>query len=352
MEKYRLNDTPLRTSNNYGINDISLEIEKPVIKEFDNFSIQTYEPEENVKMTFGGIDNKIDSKIGLEINCNNQIEITIPENVECKTPIVLDYEFDEDNNNLADNIIINMEKNSKAIFYIKFYSDNKNEKFFHYLKQTTKLEKNANANINIINLLNRESTSFLAVENEVNENAFLEHTIIDLGGKNKISNYYSKLIGDKSINNLKSIYVGTNNDIIDINYNIDTLGKYTKCNIETKGALNDNAHKNFKGTIDFKEGAIKAVGKENENCILLSENARAKSLPMLLCHEEDVEGEHSVATGKPKQEEIFYLMSRGIDFNNARKILVEASFKSIIDSIEDENIKETINIEINSLLNI
>ena len=350
MEKLKLNDTPLRTSNNYGINDITLDIEIPTIKSFQNFTIQTYEPEENLEINYLCENNVINSKIGLEMNSNNEISLVVPKNKICKTPIILEYEFDEDNSNLVSNIKIEMKDNSKAEFIILYYTEDMEIDFFNYLKQETIINNNANANIKIINILNDKTKSFIAVDNRLNENAKLKHTIIDLGGDYKISNYYSKLVGDMSGNVLNNIYIGTNNDILDINYNIDILGKKTKSSINSNGALSGKAHKNFKGTIDFKEGAVKSKGLERENCIILSETAKSKSLPMLLCHEEDVEGEHSVATGKPNEQEIFYLMSRGISYNEARRLLVKSNFNTVLNDIKNENIKNKIEERIDSLL--
>ena len=50
--------------------------------------------------------------------------------------------------------------------------------------------------------------------------------------------------------------------------------------------------------IVYSEGSSNSIGKENENCLLLSDSSISRSLPMLLCHEENVEGAHSVSTGK------------------------------------------------------
>ncbi len=64
-------------------------------------------------------------------------------------------------------------------------------------------------------------------------------------------------------NELNVVYLGKENDIIDINYNMEAYGKKTEEVINVQGAITDNVKKkNFKGTIDFKEGATKSVGKE------------------------------------------------------------------------------------------
>lgn len=117
-----------------------------------------------------------------------------------------------------------------------------------------------------------------------------------------------------------------------------------------QGALKDKAKKHFKGTIDFKKGAKKAKGNENEFCMLLSDTARSIALPMLLCSEEDVEGNHSSAAGKVDNKELFYIMSRGFSKEEAMKLIVRAKFNEILEQITDEELKEEIIDEINKRL--
>ena len=58
--------------------------------------------------------------------------------------------------------------------------------------------------------------------------------------------------------------------------------------------------------------------------MILSETAKSIALPMLLCTEEDVEGNHSTATGKVGPKELFYIMSRGFSEKEALKLMVRA----------------------------
>lgn len=340
-----LNQTPVRTSKNYGINDIELDLEIPKITEFDNITILSDELE-NIDISDDGI---LTSKIGLELRVNKNINISIPENKKIKEPIIIEFNFDEDNRVLVDNIKVVFEKNSKANIILKYISDD-DEKHFHYLKQEIIANESSKGNIIIANLMNNNSQSFIAVENELNENSEIEHILLELGANEKISNYYSKLVGDNSNNVVKNIYIGTEQNIIDINYNIDELGQNTKCDISSEGAISGNTRKNFKGTIDFKKGCKKSIGLENENCMILSPTAKSKSLPMLLCHEEDVEGAHGVSSGKLDEYKIFYIMTKGISYEDARKLIVKANFNEIISLIESEDLKNEINNRVDKLL--
>ena len=76
--------------------------------------------------------------------------------------------------------------------------------------------------------------------------------------------------------------------------------------------------------------------------MLLSDTAKSLALPMLLCSEEDVEGNHSSSAGKIGAKELFYIMSRGFKFKEAMKLLVRAKFNKILKNIQNEELRQTI----------
>ena len=181
-------------------------------------------------------------------------------------------------------------------------------------------------------------------------NSLLKYYIIDFGGKNSITNYYSNLLGNSSDNRLDTIYLGKENQIFDLNYIGELRGEKSNVDIQVQGALRDISKKHFKGTIDFKKGCKKATGNENENCMLLSDTAKSLALPMLLCSEEDVEGNHSSSAGKIGEKELFYIMSRGFSLKEAMKLMVRAKFNKILKNIKNEELKEEVLIEIDKRL--
>ena len=63
---------------------------------------------------------------------------------------------------------------------------------------------------------------------------------------------------------------------------------------------------------------------------------------MLLCHEENVEGAHGVASGKIDEKKLFYIMSKGISKKEAEKLIIKANFNKILNNIEDEKLKNEI----------
>ena len=109
-----------------------------------------------------------------------------------------------------------------------------------------------------------------------------------------------------------------------------------------EGSISDNCIKNFRGTIDFIKGCSNSVGEESENCVLLSNNCRSRSLPQLLCGEENVVGSHGVSSGKVDLDKLFYIMSRGLTRKESEKLILIANFNNILNLIPDSNVRDNI----------
>ena len=349
----KLNETPVRTSRNFNINNIKIEdinipeiIEEfnnvDIIKESENIAISS--DTKNTELTYG-LGNYWTNLVNEKSNC--KLKIIAQDKKENKNQI--NFNLNEENRTLFENIEIELKENSKSTIILKYETEN-NEEYLHNGIIKVLAKENSELNIIIVNLINMNSNNFLAIENILEKNAQVNYTIIDFGGKNSITNYYSNLIGEKADNNLNTIYLGIEKQLFDLNYIAELRGEKSNINIDVQGALKDISRKHFKGTIDFKKGCKKATGNENEACMLLSDTAKSIALPMLLCSEEEVEGNHSSSAGKIGEKELFYIMSRGFELKEAMKLMVRARFNKILESIKDEELKEQILNEIDKRL--
>lgn len=353
MEKISLNQTPVRTARNFNINNIKLEdINIPEqISEFENVTISS----DTSKVFINKDVNDINLVYGLndiftnqvKEKANQKIKFTVDSKENAETEI--DFEFDEENDVLLDNIEIVSNKNTKSTFIIKYLSNEKIEAYHNGVIRVN-AKQNSEVNVILVNFMNVKSNNFIAIENSIDANAKVNYCIIDFGGKNSITNYYSNLCGENSDNRLNTIYLGKENQLFDLNYIGELKGKKSNIDIEVQGALKDTAKKHFKGTIDFKKGCKKATGNENEACMLLSDTAKSLALPMLLCSEEEVEGNHSSSAGKIGEKELFYIMSRGFELKEAMKLMVRARFNKILENIKNEELKQEILSEIDNRL--
>lgn len=166
----------------------------------------------------------------------------------------------------------------------------------------------------------------------------------ELGGQNVIVHSYGKLEGDKSTMQEKAVYAARGDQHLDFFCHIDHIGKKTNAKIDIKGALADTAKKIFRGTLNFKKGCSGSVGDEGDYAIQLDPHTKNISLPLLLCTEDDVVGNHASSAGQLDANTIYFLMTRGFSLEEARRIVVEALIRPIIDSMDsslhDEVIEE------------
>lgn len=353
MEKISLNETPVRTSRNFNINNIKLEnIEIPrnipVFKNVtitgDTSKINIEQNTSNKSLVYGLNDNLTD-QVNQKANQKLKISIDSKQNKEFQ----IDFKFDNENQVLLDNTEIIANEDTKSTVIIKYTSNEEIEAFHNGIIRVN-AKQNSEINVILVNLINTKSNNFIAIENTLEENSKINYYIVDFGGKNSITNYYSNILGDNSDNKLNTIYLGKENQVFDLNYIAELRGKKSNIDIEVQGALKDTAKKHFKGTIDFKKGCKKATGNENEACMLLSDTAKSIALPMLLCSEEEVEGNHSSSAGKIGEKELFYIMSRGFELKEAMKLMVRARFNKILEDIKNEDLREEILGEIDKRL--
>ena len=345
MSSVKVNETPVRTSKSFNINNIKIseDIFSNKIPEFNNVEIVN----NSTKVSIENEKTPVELKYGLgeslttevEKNSNQNYKITIDSKTNKET--LINFDLDKNNASLVENIDITANEDTTATLIIKYETLNE---IISYHNGIIKLNAKHNSKINIIivNLLSDKSNNFLSIESKIEKDANVNYIIVDFGGENTVTNYYSNLAGDFAKNSLNTLYIGKEKQVIDLNYIAELYGKKSEINIEVQGALKDKAKKNFKGTIDFKKGCKKAKGEENENCVLLSDTTKSIALPMLLCSEEDVEGAHSSSAGKVGDKELFYIMSRGFELKEAQKLLIRANFNKILENIKNEGLKERI----------
>ena len=88
-------------------------------------------------------------------------------------------------------------------------------------------------------------------------------------------------------------------------------GKKSFSDIHTLGALSGKFLKNLSVvTLDFLHGATASEGAEEDTCLLLDPTVKSVSLPLLLCKEDNVVGNHAASAGQIDHNKLFYIMSR------------------------------------------
>ena len=80
----------------------------------------------------------------------------------------------------------------------------------------------------------------------------------------------------------------------------------------------------------------RSIGTEAENVLLLDEDIHNKSIPLILCGEDDIEGNHSAAIGEMDKEQLFYLQTRGLNERQIRQMQIDSKLQLITTNLPEE----------------
>lgn len=288
-------------------------------------------------------------RLFVSVHRNYALTITIPGNVHLEQPVVLDFVLDEQAPVLIDLIHIRAEAGSRADIVINYRSGG-SASCFHSGFSYVEAAPNAAVRLIKIQMLGEDDVHLDTTAVQAADHASGNMLYCELGGKQVLSSCNLALSGTAARGSLDSLYLGSGSRRQDFNYRLELKGSGSEGDISVKGALTGTAKKVLKSTLDFISGASGSKGREAETVLTLSDRVVNVSAPLLLCGEDNVEGEHATSTGKPDEGKLYYLMSRGFTEKEAKRLLVEAAFAPILDKIPCDRLCEDISARIREVI--
>ncbi|MDO5302117.1 MAG: SufD family Fe-S cluster assembly protein [Tissierellia bacterium] len=222
-----------------------------------------------------------------------------------------------------------------------YFSTEHDEGFRSHLNRIH-VKKNGLAKLYFLNFDREDVQTFISIAAVLEEGAKLDLYLYDMSDGDTYMNVRCYLDGAESLANIQSIYLGKDEEKMDFQYDVLHQGKDSTSNLIVDGALMDDCRKTFKSRLDFLEGSGGSKGNEEEFAILLDDTARSISIPALLSHEDDVEGNHAASCGHIDQNLLFYIMNRGFTQAQAERLIIDAKFAPVIDNINYVDQREAV----------
>lgn len=138
------------------------------------------------------------------------------------------------------------------------------------------------------------------------------------------------LVGDDAVLELDARYLGRGRQTLDLGYVVRQVGRRTRCTMGFSGVLCDEAFKSLRDTIDLVRGCKGSKGSENETVLLAGQGVGNQSLPVILCDEDDVAGDHGATVGEISPEQRAYLASRGLAPEDIPALVMESTFAAAL----------------------
>jgi Fe-S cluster assembly scaffold protein SufB len=280
------------------------------------------------------VNAKFNQGLLIHASTKEPVKIMIKHHLSQKQPLLLDH-------------YLVVAEQGTSVELILDYTSDKDAIYQHYGNLKIVAKHGAEVRVTKIQRINNQSLSFDQVTTTVGEGARVTMNDIQLGADLKaIANVQSinGMRGDASTN---SIYYGQVDSKSDLSYTMKHIGKKTTSAILSKGSLQKNSHKVFRGNLVFEKGSTGSVGKEEEFVMLLNEKLKSDSIPGLFCKEDDVIGEHAASVGQVDKNKLFYLMSRGFSEAEARKLMIRSAYEEVLVKMKIGEVSEVVSQEIN-----
>ena len=336
----KLNVLPSKTWNRLGMNETFVSVENlaedfsPAIEEHIDITVtRDYDFEENLLK--GGLYNffapakvtYIESKEGGKEN----------------NPVLVKWDY-SDGQKARSRVVLHAKQNSilSAIFVLNS-NDLKGTDSLSAISTELFADDNSQINLYVANLLNSNAVCINDIRGICGKDAKINLIKLELGSEELYANTEINLDGERSDFTTDLGYYVKTDHIYDMNYVVNHRGVHTNCLMEISGTLEENSKKVFRGTIDFKRGCKASVGTESESVLLLGDEMINQTLPVILCEEEDVEGNHGASIGKLDDKVLFYLGARGFSPEEAQKMVTRSRIDSVCQKIPSEEIQAQIN---------
>lgn len=243
---------------------------------------------------------------------------------------------------LIDHDLILARKNSRIFLILDCENDFSEEESFRRTSIRVVAEEGSEVKVCYLSRNDDRHSALVSLKADVHKDARFHLIQAEIGSQKSFFGCEVDLLGEAAEVEIDSIYFVDGSRELDLFYNINHIAKKTGSRIRVNGALKDEAKKTFKGTIDFKKGSSESKGSEEEYATLLNDGVRNIAVPILLCQEDDVEGVHAASAGKIDEDLLFYIMSRGLNLSQAKKIVVESKLTPTLDLIFDEELKKKV----------
>ena len=264
--------------------------------------------------------------------------VYVPKGVEVPLPLRAGTWLKQRHASFTHTIVV-LEPDSRAVLIDEYESATDERQAFN--NSAVEIIVGDGAQLDYVNWqdLGRNVYSFTHERAQVMRNSTLHWIVAGLGTRLTKSFIDVNLAGQGSAALMSGAYFVDGNQHLDYDTEQNHLVPHTTSDLLYKGALKDSARSVWQGNIHVYPGAQRTDAYQASRNLSLSNSARADSIPGLEIEADDVRCTHGAAISQVDQEEIFYLMARGIPYKIAEQLIVNGFFKPVLDRIPMDNVR-------------
>ena len=273
---------------------------------------------------------------------NKALKIVIKENYSLKKPLIIYHLTNEKIKSKNINLRLDFElKQNSSLRLIDYFTDSSDKNFLNILYNFDLKKDSVLKNYKLDRFKNDNlKYSFNNIEQETNS---VSEIFILSAGSNFFKNEVNcNLRGQYSSTFVNGVFSLKENQQHEIRTIINHLVENTKSYQLIKSVLGKNSKAAYQGKIFVKSIAQKTDGYQLSKAILLDETSEFNAKPELEIYADDVKCSHGSASGNLNENSIFYLMSRGLNYQQSKELLINGFLLDVVEKITDPEIKNMI----------
>lgn len=191
-----------------------------------------------------------------------------------------------------------------------------------------------------IDRLGENVTTYISRRGRHGRDASIDWALGVMNEGNVIADFDSDLLGDGSQANLKVVAASSGRQVQGIDTRVTNYGCNSVGQILQHGVILERGTLTFNGIGHIIKGAKGADAQQESRVLMLSDQARSDANPILLIDENDVTAGHAASIGQVDPEDMYYLMSRGLDEETAERLVVRGFLGTVITEIPIKEVRD------------
>ena len=264
----------------------------------------------------------------------------VPEGVSVELPVHTVYRLDTPGAVALGHTLIVADKGSNVRYIEEFHSEHTEGQGLHSGVIEVAVGEDAKVEFTSMQEWGRNVYSFATRYAMVDKGGLMHWVIGEVGAKLVKAHAETQLVGTGARTLTRGICFTDADQHFDNTSNTHHVAEDTFGDILFKGALRDTSRLGFEGIIKVDHGAQRTDSYLTMNTLFLSEGSRASSIPGLEILADNVRCSHGATVGTVLEEQVFYLMSRGISRIDSEKLIVGGFFEPVIEEMPLESVRQ------------
>ena len=273
---------------------------------------------------------------------NSGAVLYVPDNVEIDQPIEgIFYQDSESDVPLNKHILIIAGKHSKVNYLerLETYGEGAVPVTANITVEVI-AQAGAQIKFSAIDRLGENVTAYISRRGKLDNDAMIDWAIGVMNEGNVVADFDSDLYGKGSHADMKVVALSSGKQVQGIDTRVTNYGCNSIGNILQHGVILEKGTLTFNGIGHIIKGAKGADAQQESRVLMLSDQARSDANPILLIDENDVTAGHAASIGQVDPEDMYYLMSRGLDKATAERLVVRGFLGSVIVEIPVKEVRD------------